>query len=61
VLAAEPVDGHGAAGTVLDGAPTIACGSGALRLTRLQRAGRAALPSGDFLRGYALPPGAVVT
>src|SRR5262249_33915027 len=29
------------AGTVLDAALTIACGSGALRLTRLQRAGRA--------------------
>ncbi len=61
VLAAEPVAGSGAPGTVLDAAPTVACGEGALRLTRLQRAGRAALPAADFLRGYALPPGSVLT
>jgi methionyl-tRNA formyltransferase len=68
VLAAEPTEGHGAPGTVLDaparpgseGGPVIACGAGALRLLRLQRAGRAALPAPDFLRGYALPPGSVV-
>ncbi len=57
VLAAEPAAGAGVPGTVLDGAPTIACGTGALRLTRLQRAGRAPLPAAEFLRGYALPPG----
>ncbi|WP_372491109.1 hypothetical protein [Falsiroseomonas oryziterrae] len=45
---------------MLDGAPTIACGEGALRLTRLQRAGRAALPAAEFLRGFALPPGTVL-
>jgi len=44
-------------GTVLDAALTIACGSGALRLTRLQRAGRAAVEAEAFLRGYALPAG----
>jgi len=60
VLAAEPVAGSGTPGTVLDGAPSIACGAGALRLLRLQRAGRAPLPAADFLRGYALPPGAVL-
>jgi len=56
VHAAEPVAGSGPPGTVLDAAPTIACGEGALRLTRLQRAGRAAMPAGDFLRGFTLPP-----
>ena len=68
VLAAEPTEGQGAPGTVLDAparaggesGPVIACGTGALRLLRLQRAGRAALPAPDFLRGYALPPGGVV-
>ncbi len=60
VLAAEPGAGGGPPGTVLDGAPTVACGSGALRLTRLQRAGRGALPAAEFLRGYALPPGDVL-
>jgi methionyl-tRNA formyltransferase len=68
VLAAEPTDAQGAPGTVLDAparaggdsGPVIACGTGALRLLRLQRAGRAALPAPEFLRGYALPPGGVV-
>jgi methionyl-tRNA formyltransferase len=57
VLAAEPVAGSGAPGTVLDAAPTIACGEGALRLLRLQRAGRAAMDADAFLRGYPLKPG----
>lgn len=60
VLAAEPVGGSGQPGTVLDGAATIACGSGALRLTRLQRPGRAPLPAAEFLRGFALPPGTML-
>ncbi|PWS36858.1 methionyl-tRNA formyltransferase [Falsiroseomonas bella] len=57
VLAAEPAEGAGAPGTVLDAAPTVACGEGALRLLRLQRAGRAAMDAEAFLRGYALRPG----
>ncbi len=57
VLAAEPAEGGGAPGTVLDAAPTVACGEGALRLTRLQRAGRAPLAAAEFLRGFALPAG----
>lgn len=40
-----------AAGTVLDDDLGIACGSGALRITRLQRAGKSAQSSADFLRG----------
>jgi methionyl-tRNA formyltransferase len=44
-------------GTVLDAALTIACGSGALRLTRLQRAGRAPVDAEAFLRGFPMPPG----
>jgi methionyl-tRNA formyltransferase len=57
VLAAEPAEGAGPPGTLLDAAAAVACGEGALRLTRLQRAGRAALPAADFLRGFALPAG----
>jgi methionyl-tRNA formyltransferase len=58
VLAAAVVDRRsGSPGTVLDGALTVACGAGALRLTKLQRAGRAAVDAEAFLRGYALPPG----
>jgi methionyl-tRNA formyltransferase len=49
-----------APGTVLDAAPHVACGAGALRLLVLQRPGRAALPAGEFLRGFALPPGTIL-
>ncbi|MBU8544901.1 MULTISPECIES: methionyl-tRNA formyltransferase [Roseomonadaceae] len=52
--AAEPVAGAGAPGTLL--APdVVACGEGALRLLRLQRPGRAAMPAEAMLRGYSLP------
>jgi methionyl-tRNA formyltransferase len=47
-------------GTVLDGAPRVACGHGALRLTRLQRAGRGGMAADAFLRGYPLPPGTLL-
>ncbi|HEV8016544.1 MAG TPA: methionyl-tRNA formyltransferase [Stellaceae bacterium] len=56
LLAASPVEGRGAPGTVLDVAPTIACGDGALRLLRLQRPGRGPVEADAFLRGFALPP-----
>ena len=39
------------AGTVLDDDLGIACGSGALRITRLQRAGKSAQSSAEFVRG----------
>ncbi|ONG58775.1 methionyl-tRNA formyltransferase [Pseudoroseomonas deserti] len=53
----EPLDAPVPPGTVLDAGPRIACGQGALRLLRLQRAGRGTMPAEAFLRGYALPPG----
>jgi methionyl-tRNA formyltransferase len=45
---------------VLDAALTVACGEGGLRLTRLQRAGRAALDAAAFLRGFPLPAGTML-
>jgi methionyl-tRNA formyltransferase len=59
ILAAEPVTALGGEpGAVLaEGALVVACGDGALRLTRLQRPGRAALGGEDFVRGFALPAG----
>lgn len=57
VLDAELADGAGDPGTVLDDKLTIACGEGALRITRLQRAGKAAAAAADFLRGFAVPSG----
>ena len=53
-------DGKAAPGTVLDDAPRIQCGMGALVLTHLQRPGKAAMEAGDFLRGFPLPPGTVL-
>jgi methionyl-tRNA formyltransferase len=35
----------------------VACGSGVLRLTELQRAGGKRLPAAAFLRGFSLAPG----
>jgi methionyl-tRNA formyltransferase len=68
VLQAQAVAGSDAAapGTVLrspDDATglAVACGDGALRLLRLQRPGKAALPAADVLRGYPLPPGTVLS
>ena len=61
VLAAEPAAGAGTPGAVLDGALLVACGEGtALRLTRVQRAGRAAMEADAFLRGTPVPPGTVL-
>jgi methionyl-tRNA formyltransferase len=37
----------------------VRCGSGALRITQLQRAGGKRLPVADFLRGFELKPGMV--
>jgi len=57
ILYAEPVAGSGAPGEVLDGQLTIACSSGAVRLTRVQRPGKAAMNAADLLRGWSLAPG----
>ena len=60
VLAAEVVPGDSVAapGTVLDDRLTVACGTGALRLLKVQRAGKAPLDTEAFLRGFELAPGA---
>lgn len=60
VLSATLADQKGAPGTVLDNALTVACGSGALRLTRVQAPGRAAMEAGAFLRGRAVPAGTIL-
>ena len=57
VLAADIVAAHGAAGTVIDDQLTIACNSNAIRPTRIQRAGKPAMPTADLLRGKAIPAG----
>ena len=59
VLTAQVAD-HGQdaePGTVIDDRLTIACGSGALRPTLVQRAGRPAMAVEALLRGYPVPAG----
>ena len=57
ILVAEPVNSKGNPGDILDDQLTVACGDGALRLLRLQRAGKAAMDARDLLRGFALTKG----
>ena len=59
-LLAEAVEGTGAPGEVLDSDFTIACGEGALRPLRLQRAGKPAMDREDFLRGNPVTEGTVL-
>lgn len=61
VLGSTPAEGEGAPGAVLDRSLTIACGQGAVRLTRLQRAGGKQLDAADFLRGTPVSPGTVLS
>jgi methionyl-tRNA formyltransferase len=57
VLAAHCVEGSGAPGLVLDAHLTIACGTGALRPSLVQRAGRPAMDTAALLRGRAIAAG----
>ena len=53
VLAAAPAAGAAAPGTVLPGPGlTVACGTGALRITRMQRPGRPAMDADALRRGF---------
>ncbi|MEM6889309.1 MAG: methionyl-tRNA formyltransferase [Pseudomonadota bacterium] len=58
LLASRCTSGEGAPGTVLGAPLRVACGSGAVELTRLQRAGKGPQPVEEFLRGWPLPVGA---
>ncbi|ANP88135.1 methionyl-tRNA formyltransferase [Rhizobium leguminosarum] len=57
VLASELAEGQGAVGQLLTDDLVVACGSGAVRLTRLQKAGGKPLAAADFLRGTPLAAG----
>ena len=53
----------GAPGTLAlsrDGFPVVACGSGGLKLLKLQRPGKSAVAADAFLRGFNLPAGTVL-
>jgi methionyl-tRNA formyltransferase len=55
VLRSSPVEGSGSPGTLLDDHLTFACGSGAVRLLNVQRAGKAPVDAASFVRGARLP------
>ncbi len=57
VFAADITDGSGAPGEVLDDQLTIACATGAIRPTLVQRAGRPVMATADLLRGWAIAAG----
>jgi methionyl-tRNA formyltransferase len=60
ILRTTKGDGSGAPGRVLDDRLTIACGSGAVRLLQLQRAGRQPMAADEFLRGTPVAPATVL-
>ena len=60
VLAATIVTGSGAPGTVIGMPLTVACGDGALRLDRVQRAGKSPMAADEYARGNGVPTGAVL-
>lgn len=57
VLNVAVVEGAGEPGAVLDDRLTVACGNGAVRLLRVQRAGKGPVDAEAFLRGARVAPG----
>ncbi|MBS1093471.1 methionyl-tRNA formyltransferase [Gluconobacter wancherniae] len=56
--AATPVhELSGTPGQTIDDSLTVACGTGALRIERLQKPGRSMMSAAEFLRGQPLPKG----
>ena len=61
VLACVAEDGSGEPGEVLDDTLLVACRQGAVRLLRLQRAGKGPMDAADFLRGTQVGKGMVLS
>ena len=61
LLRSTLAEGGGRPGEVLDEALTVACGTGAVRLTELQRAGGKAMAAESFLRGAKLGRGDILS
>jgi methionyl-tRNA formyltransferase len=57
ILYAVPDERSGVPGELLDDRLTIACAGGALRITRVQRAGRGVQDAEEFQRGFPLRKG----
>ena len=61
VLRTTKGDGEGRPGTVLDNRLTIACGTGAVQIVELQRAGGKTMSAEDFLHGTPVAPSLVLS
>jgi methionyl-tRNA formyltransferase len=64
VLRARVNDGSGAPGTVIAAARNgleVACGQGSIIIEELQLEGKKRLPAADFLAGYKVAPGTMLT
>ena len=59
-LMSRLTDDAGAPGQTLDDQLLIACGSGAVRLTTVQREGKGRQSADEFVRGFAVPAGRTV-
>ena len=59
-LQSELAEGEAPAGTALDDTLTIACGKGAIRLLKVQKAGKGPQPAEVFLLGTKVPAGTVL-
>jgi methionyl-tRNA formyltransferase len=57
ILYAEPAGGSGRPGVTLDDALTVACGDGAIKLRKVQRAGGKVMEADALLKGFAVPAG----
>ena len=60
LLGSKIVEGKGEPGRVLDDRFTIACSTGAVRVTEAQRAGKSRLASGAYLRGNPIARGSLI-
>ena len=56
-LLCDVVQASAAPGTFIDDRLTIACGTGAIRLLKLQREGKGAMEAQEFLRGFPIAAG----
>ncbi len=61
VLRSSLAEGAGRPGEVLDAGLRVACGEGAVQLTRLQRAGKAAQDADVFQSGAQIAPGTILS
>jgi methionyl-tRNA formyltransferase len=60
ILHSTKGNGSGEPGRVLDDRLTVACGSGAVRIVELQRAGGKPMAAEEFLRGTLIAPASVL-